>query len=61
MTGLYNAIKEDLGKEFSFRAYCSKTGKTEDEHKEARNQLKAMVKRGYIKKISRNMFAKLKE
>jgi len=60
MTGIYDAIKDQLGQEFSFRAYCSAAGKTEDEHKEARNQLKAMSKRGYVKRISRNMFVKLK-
>ncbi|HME56687.1 MAG TPA: hypothetical protein VKM55_31085 [Candidatus Lokiarchaeia archaeon] len=60
MTGLYEAIKDNLGSEFSFREYCSKTGTTEDEHKEARNQLKAMAKRGYIRRVARNVFVKVK-
>ena len=58
--GLYDSVRENLNTEFSFRAYCSATGKTGDEHKEARNQLKAMAKRGLIKRLSRNNFLKLK-
>ncbi|MEX2758426.1 MAG: hypothetical protein Q6365_023825 [Candidatus Sigynarchaeota archaeon] len=32
----------------------------EDQYKEARNQLKTMAKRGYIKRLSRNIYEKLK-
>nr|MDO8110908.1 hypothetical protein [Candidatus Sigynarchaeota archaeon] len=58
--GLYDSVKDILGQEFSFRKYCTLCHYSDDQFREARNQLKAMAKRGYIKRIARNVYVKLK-
>ena len=58
--GKYDSVKEILGKEFSFRQYVKAALLGEDQHREARNQLRTLVKRGYIKHTSRNMYEKIK-
>ncbi|MBN2153099.1 MAG: hypothetical protein JW839_16725 [Candidatus Lokiarchaeota archaeon] len=58
--GTYENVKDILGNEFSFRQYVKATLLGENQYKEARNQLKTLAKRGYIKRVSRNTYAKLK-
>ncbi len=58
--GTYDNVKEQLGKEFSFRQYVKATLAGETQYKEARNQLKTLAKRGYIKRVSRNSYLKIK-
>ncbi len=58
--GTYDNVKDILGKEFSFRQYIKATLLGESQYKEARNQLKTLAKRGYIKRLSRNSYEKLK-
>nr|MDO8087154.1 hypothetical protein [Candidatus Sigynarchaeum springense] len=57
--GTFENVKDLLGKQFSFREYIKATLLGEDQYKEARNQLKTMAKRGYIKRLSRNIYEKL--
>ncbi len=58
--GLYDDKKDLLGSSFSFRQFCEACHYTETESREARNQLKTLAKRGYIKRVSRNNFLKIK-
>jgi hypothetical protein len=58
--GKYDNVKELLGKQFSFREYIKATLLGESQYKEARNQLKTLAKRGYIKRLSRNSYEKLR-
>jgi hypothetical protein len=58
--GTFANIQETLGKEFSFRQYCKACNLNENQWKEARNQLNMMAKRGYVKRINRNVYQKLK-
>jgi hypothetical protein len=56
----YENVKESLGKEFSFRQYVKANLLAENQYKEARNQLKTLAKRGFISRVSRNTYQKLK-
>ncbi|MHA1681314.1 MAG: hypothetical protein ACTSUE_09915 [Promethearchaeota archaeon] len=57
--GLYEDRKEVLNESFSFDDFCAACHLDEDGRREARNVLKTWSKRGYIKRISRNMYQKL--
>nr|MDO8117787.1 hypothetical protein [Candidatus Sigynarchaeota archaeon] len=58
--GLYDDKKDLLGTSFSFRQFCEACHYTDSESKEARNQLKMLARRGYIKRVSKNNYLKIK-
>ncbi len=58
--GLYTKIKDNLPKNFSFFQFISILGIEANEAHNARNVLKQFYAKGYIKRISKNMYEKLK-
>jgi hypothetical protein len=58
--GLYNNIKDELPKQFSVFQLMSILGIDAIEVRRVRNILKQFFKQGYIKRISKNMYEKIK-
>jgi len=58
--GLYNNIKDELSKQFSVFQLMSILGVDSIEVRRVRNILKQFFKQGYIKRISKNMYEKIK-
>jgi hypothetical protein len=58
--GLYNNIKEELPKQFSVFQLMSILGIDAVDVRRVRNILKQFFKQGYIKRISKNMYEKIK-
>lgn len=58
--GLYNNIKDELPKQFSVFQLMSILGVDSIEVRRVRNILKQFYKQGYIRRISKNMYEKIK-
>lgn len=58
--GLYNNIKDELPKQFSVFQLMSILGVDSIEVRRVRNILKQFFKQGYIRRISKNMYEKIK-
>jgi len=58
--GLYNNVKHELPKQFSVFQLMSILGIDAIEVRRVRNILKQFFKQGYIKRISKNMYEKIK-
>jgi len=58
--GLYNNIKDELPKQFSVFQLMSILGIDAVEVRRVRNILKQFFKQGYIKRISKNMYEKIR-
>ena len=58
--GLYNNIKDELPKQFSVFQLMSILGVDSIEVRQVRNILKQFFKQGYIRRISKNMYEKIK-
>ncbi|MFX1495464.1 MAG: hypothetical protein ACFFBZ_14365 [Promethearchaeota archaeon] len=58
--GLYNNIKDELPKQFSVFQLMSILRIDAIEVRRVRNILKQFFKQGYIKRISKNMYEKIK-
>ncbi len=56
--GLYTKIKDKLSKQFSFFQFMSILGIEANEAHNARNILKQFYLKGFIKRISKNMYEK---
>ncbi|MHA1791811.1 MAG: hypothetical protein ACTSVI_04140 [Promethearchaeota archaeon] len=57
--GLFQDKKDILNDSFSFDDLCEVCHFSEEEHKEVRNLLKSWAKRGYVRRLSKNMYKKL--
>ncbi len=57
--GLYNAVKENLPEQFSIFQLMSILGIDAVEERKVRNLLKQFYLRGYVKRISKNMYQKI--
>ena len=58
--GLYNLVEQLLPDTFSIYQLMAILDMEKDDAREARNLLKQFYKRGYINRISKNMYAKMK-
>jgi hypothetical protein len=58
--GLYNNIKDNLPIQFSIFQLMSVLGIDASQVRKVRNLLKQFYKQGYIKRISKNMYQKIK-
>ncbi|TFF88129.1 MAG: hypothetical protein EU550_01890 [Promethearchaeota archaeon] len=58
--GLYNNVKENLSHQFSIFQFMGIIGLEASEVRKARNILKQLYQEGYIKRLSKNMYEKLK-
>ncbi|MBD3186014.1 hypothetical protein GF325_04215 [Candidatus Bathyarchaeota archaeon] len=58
--GLYEFKKDLLGQSFSFYDFCRICHFDETQTSKARNILKSWAQRGLIKRISRNVYEKIK-
>ena len=58
--GLYNQIKEQLPKQFSIFQLMTILNVDAHEVRKIRNLLKQFHQHGYIKRISKNMYEKIK-
>ena len=56
--GIYNRIKDGLPNQFSIFQIMSVLGIDSSEVRKVRNLLKQFVLRGYIKRLSKNMYQK---
>jgi len=56
--GLYDSIKEKLPLHFSIFQFMSVLGIDASEERKARNLLKQFYLKGFIKRISKNMYQK---
>ena len=59
--GLYNNIKKNLPEQFSVFQLMSILGINAVEVRKVRNLLKQFYKKGFIKRISKNMYKKINE
>ena len=59
--GVYNAIKEELPKQFSIFQLISILGVDTQEVRKVRNLLKQFYKQGFIKRLSKNMYEKIEK
>jgi predicted transcriptional regulator of viral defense system len=59
--GIYENKSHVLGKVFSFGTFCAVCHYADSERREARNVLGSLARRGYIRRLSRNNYLKLKE
>ena len=57
--GVYNNIKEQLSKQFSIFQLRSILGVDAQEVRKIRNLLKQFHKKGFIKRLSKNMYEKI--
>ncbi|MHA1369648.1 MAG: hypothetical protein ACTSWN_09200 [Promethearchaeota archaeon] len=57
--GLWKEIKDDLGRTFSFSQFIEVAGMFDDDYKEARNILNSWARKGYIRRVSRNIYEKI--
>ncbi|MBY9016414.1 MAG: hypothetical protein KGD68_12030 [Candidatus Lokiarchaeota archaeon] len=57
--GVYNNIKEQLSKQFSIFQLISILGVDAQEVRKIRNLLKQFHKKGFIKRLSKNMYEKI--
>jgi hypothetical protein len=58
--GVYNTIKEELPKQFSIFQLISILGIDTQQVRKVRNLLKQFHKQGYVKRLSKNMYEKIK-
>ncbi|MHA1776228.1 MAG: hypothetical protein DRO88_11995 [Promethearchaeia archaeon] len=58
--GLYTLIEQLLPNNFSIYQFMAILDMEKDDAREARNILKQFYKRGYINRISKNMYTKIK-
>lgn len=58
--GLYTLVKQLLPDTFSIYQFMAILDMEKDDAREARNILKQFYKRGYIHRVSKNMYAKVK-
>ena len=58
--GLYNLVEQLLPENFSIYQLMAILDMEKDDAREARNILKQFNKRGYIQRISKNMYGKVK-
>ncbi len=58
--GLYNLVQQLLPESFSIYQFMAVLDMEKDDAREARNILKQFYKRGFIKRISKNMYFKVK-
>jgi len=59
--GVYNTIKEELPKQFSIFQLISILGVDTQEVRKVRNLLKQFHKQGFVKRLSKNMYAKIEK
>ncbi|MFX0060196.1 MAG: hypothetical protein ACFE85_14465 [Candidatus Hodarchaeota archaeon] len=59
--GLYNNIKDELPKQFSIFQIMNALGIDAQEVRKVRNILKQFNNQGYIRRISKNMYMKIRE
>ena len=59
--GLFNNIKDNLPKQFSIFQLMNLLGIEAIEERKVRNILKQFYLKGYIKRISKNMYQKVEE
>jgi hypothetical protein len=59
--GLYNSVKEELPEQFSIFQLMSVLGINASEVRKVRNLLKQFNIQGYVSRISKNMYKKLKK
>jgi len=59
--GVYNTIKEELPKQFSIFQLISILGVDTQEVRKVRNLLKQFYKQGFVKRLSKNMYAKIEK
>ncbi len=59
--GLFNAIKDNLSKQFSIFQLMSILGIDALEERRVRNLLKQFYLQGYIKRLSKNMYQKIED
>ena len=59
--GLYTLVEQLLPKDFSIYQFMAILDMERDDAPEARNILRQFYKRGYIYRISKNMYTKVKE
>ncbi|MCF2138962.1 MAG: hypothetical protein K9W44_02755 [Candidatus Lokiarchaeota archaeon] len=57
--GLYNLIEQLLPENFSIYQFMAVLDMEREDAREARNILKQFYKRGYIHRISKNMYQKI--
>ena len=58
--GLYNLVEQLLPEEFSIYRFMATLEMEQEDAREARNILKQFYQRGYINRISKNMYRKAK-
>jgi len=59
--GVYNSIKEELPNQFSIFQSISVLGVDAQEVRKVRNLLKQFHKKGFIKRLSKNMYEKIEK
>lgn len=59
--GVYNAIKEELPRQFSIFQLISVLGIDTQEVRKVRNLLKQFHKQGFVKRLSKNMYEKIEK
>ena len=59
--GVYNSIKEELPNQFSIFQLISILGVDAQEVRKVRNLLKQFHKKGFIKRLSKNMYEKIEK
>ncbi len=59
--GVYNSIKEELPNQFSIFQLISVLGVDAQEVRKVRNLLKQFHNRGFIRRLSKNMYEKIEK
>jgi len=59
--GVYNSIKEELPNQFSIFQLISILGVDAQEVRKVRNLLKQFHKKGFIRRLSKNMYEKIEK
>ena len=59
--GVYNSIKEELPNQFSIFQLISILGVDSQEGRKVRNLLKQFHNKGFIKRLSKNMYEKIEK
>ncbi|GAI70391.1 unnamed protein product [marine sediment metagenome] len=59
--GVYNSIKEELPNQFSIFQLISVLGVDAQEVRKVRNLLKQFHNKGFIKRLSKNMYEKIEK
>jgi len=59
--GVYNSIKEELPNQFSIFQLISVLGVDAQEGRKVRNLLKQFHNKGFIKRLSKNMYEKIEK